>query len=403
MSGAFGMTSGELLAVDVPPGPAWVGVVHRCWSEGVAFLPLDPRWSASERRGVMDRAQPAAVLDAGGEVTVFGGAAPVAPDVALVIATSGASAAPKLAELSRAAVEAAVRGSVQALADERQTVTMTPWVCCLTPAHVGGLLVLLRGEVTGAGIIAQPRFDPAVVIRVLGERAPASVSLVPSMLAQVVEQASPRDLHDATLLVGGGSVDPVVAQRARDLGARVVTTYGMTETCGGVVYDGVPFSGTEVRIADGPDPAIELRGPTLFSGYRGDPGATGSAFDTKGWFRTHDLGAFDDQGRLAVLGRADDAIRTGGETVWPDEIEGIIRPHPGVRDVAVAGRAHATWGQQVVAFIVPTDHADVPDADELKAWVRDRAASFKAPRRIEIVKSIPRTPSGKIVRRDLPA
>ncbi|HEY6566774.1 MAG TPA: class I adenylate-forming enzyme family protein, partial [Actinomycetota bacterium] len=233
--------------------------------------------------------------------------------------------------------------------------------------------------------------------------------LVPSMLTQVVEHAAglpvgPRGILDgATLLVGGGASDTVTTQRARDLRARVVATYGMTETCGGVIYDGVPFSGTEVRIVAGSEPAIELRGPTMFSGYRGDPGATGSAFDSKGWFRTRDLGALDDDGRLVVLGRADDAIRTGGETVWPDEIEGIVRTHAGVRDVAVIGRPHATWGQQVVAFIVPTDPANPPDGDELKAWVRDRAASFKAPRRTEIVTAIPRTQSGKVIRRDLPA
>lgn len=409
MSGAFGMTSGELLAVDVPPGPAWVGVVHRCWSEGVAFLPLDPRWTTTERRRVMDLAQPAAVLDAGGDVTVFGGAAPVAPDVALVIATSGTSSAPKLAESSRDAVEAAVTGSVDALAGDVDMATTGPWVCCLTPAHVGGLLVLLRGEVTGARVVAQPRFDPAVVVRVLRETGPAHVSLVPAMLTQVVEHAAglpggPQGgLRGATLLVGGGSAEPSVAQRARDMGAHVVTTYGMTETCGGVVYDGVPFSGIEVRIVAGREPAIELRGPTLFSGYRGDPGATGSAFDSKGWFRTRDLGLLDEDGALVVLGRADDAIRTGGETVWPDEIESIMRTHPALREVAVTGRPHATWGQQVVAFIVPIDPSDPPGGDELKAWVRDRVASFKVPRRTEVVASIPRGPTGKVIRRDLPA
>ncbi|HEY6566433.1 MAG TPA: AMP-binding protein, partial [Actinomycetota bacterium] len=223
MSGAFGMTSGELLAVDVPPGPAWVGVVHRCWSEAVAFLPLDPRWTTAERRRVMDLAQPAAVLDAGGDVTVFGGAAPVAPDVALVMATSGTTAAPKLAESSRDALEAAISGSVRALAGDIDEATTGPWICCLTPAHVGGLLVLLRGEMTGARVVAQPRFDPAVVVRVLRETAPASVSLVPSMLTQVVEHAAglpvgPRGILDgATLLVGGGASDTVTTQRARDL------------------------------------------------------------------------------------------------------------------------------------------------------------------------------------------
>jgi o-succinylbenzoate---CoA ligase len=394
------MTSGELLAVDAPPGPAWVNVVHRCWSEGVAFLPLDSRWTVAERRRVIDLAQPAAVLDAAGEVTVFGGAAPVEPEIALVMATSGTGGVPKLAELSREAVEAAVRGSVQVLTGPNEPSNDGPWICCLTTAHVGGLLVLLRGELAGARVVVQEGFDPLAVIRVLHDRSPASVSLVPAMLARVIEHGA--ELRGATLLVGGGPVEPVLARRARDLGARVILTYGMTESCGGVVYDGAPFDRTQIRIDPRPDPAIEMRGPTLFSGYRGDPGATGAAFDSRGWFRTRDLGTFDEEGKLVVLGRGDDAIRTGGETVWPDEVEALLRMHGAVRDVAVAGRPHPAWGQQVVAFVVPADTAAPLDDNELTSWVRERAAPFKAPRRTEIVDAIPRTPSGKILRRELP-
>ncbi len=400
MSPAFGMTIGELLAVDMPPGPAWVDVVHRCWSEGVAFLPLDTRWTRSERRRVMDMAQPAAVLDATGEITVFGGAGAIDPEIAVVIATSGTAGLPKLAELPRPAVAAAVRGSTEALDDDRGPPGGSTWIACLTPAHVGGLLVLLRGELTGAPVVVHERFEPAELMRSLTDRAPAAVSLVAAMLSGLLELDGALD--GCTLLVGGGPVDPSLVLGARERGARVILTYGMTETCGGVVYDGRPFTGTQVRIATGPDPAIEVRGPTLFSGYRGDPGATGGGFDVRGWFRTRDLGAFDDDGRLVVLGRADEAIRTGGETVWPEEVEALVRACPGVADVAVAGRPHPTWGQQVVAYVVPTDPADPPSGDRITSWVRERAAPFKMPRRTVVIDAVPRGPSGSIVRRDLP-
>ncbi len=401
MGSAFGMTIGELLAVDMPPGPAWVDVVHRCWSEGVAFLPLDTRWTPAERRRVMDLAQPAAVLDPIGETTVFGGAGPIAPDVALVVATSGTGGEPKLAEIPRSAVAAAVRGSTEALDGDEPPSDEHTWVACLTPAHVGGLLVMLRAELTGTSLVVHERFDASATIRALQERSRITVSVVASMLARLLELDA--RLEGCTLLVGGGPVQQASVRRARDLGARVVLTYGTTETCGGVVYDGLPFEGTQIRIATGTEPAIEARGPTLFSGYRGDPGATGAAFDTTGWFRTRDLGMFDERDRLVVLGRADDAIRTGGETVWPEEVETIVRSHAGVADVAVAGRPHPTWGQQVVAYVVPTDPADPPSGDRITSWVRERAASFKAPRRVVVVDAIPRTPSGKIARRRLPA
>ena len=249
-------------------------------------------------------------------------------------------------------------------------------------------MVLLRGELTGAPVVVHERFEPAEVMRSLTDRAPAAVSLVAAMLSGLLELDGALD--GCTLLVGGGPVDPSLVLGARERGARVILTYGMTETCGGVVYDGRPFTGTQVRIATGPDPAIEVRGPTLFSGYRGDPGATGGGFDVRGWFRTRDLGAFDDDGRLVVLGRADEAIRTGGETVWPEEVEALVRACPGVADVAVAGRPHPTWGQQVVAYVVPTDPADPPSGDRITSWVRERAAPFKMPRRTVVIDAVPR-------------
>ena len=136
------------------------------------------------------------------------------------------------------------------------------------------------------------------------------------------------------------------------------STYGLTETCGGIAYDGRLFDETDARIdATG---GLELHGPTLMEGYRHDPAATAKAFTLDGWLRTGDAGAVEPDGRLRIDGRMDEAIRTGAETVWPQEVEDALADHPKVSDVAVAGRAHEEWGQQVVAFVVPASGDDPP-------------------------------------------
>jgi O-succinylbenzoic acid--CoA ligase len=380
---------GELVAIELPPGEAWLEVVGDLWWRGVAFLPLDIRLSATERRVLLETAQPTTVMERLGE-TAYPGRR-VTPDVGVVVATSGTGGAPRLVELSRAAVTEAVQGSAIALgADEG-----TPWIACLTPSHVGGLLVLLRGAILGSPVIVHDRFEPERVAE--SATGGAFVSLVPSMVGRLVETGVAMD--ELTLLVGGAALEPGLAATARDRGARVVTTYGMTEVCGGVIYDGSPFGETGVRVdAAG---AIELRGPTMMEGYRGDPGATGAAFTTDGWFRTGDLGAFADDGRLEVRGRSDDLIRSGGEKIWPEEVERVLVEHPKVRDVAVAGRPHPEWGQEVVAFVVPATVDDPPELEELRVWASERIARFKAPRALVFVPEIPRTSSGKARRRTL--
>ena len=179
-----------------------------------------------------------------------------------------------------------------------------------------------------------------------------------------------------------------------------MTTYGLTESCGGVVYDGIPFDGTDVRISSAGE--IQLSGPTVMEGYRSDPVATAGAFTVDGWLRTGDLGELDPEGRLVVHGRSDDAIRSGAETVWPDEVEAALRSYPGVADVAVTGAADHEWGQRVVAWVVPADRALPPTLDELREHCRERLARFKAPRELIIVDALPRTPSGKLRRAAVP-
>jgi o-succinylbenzoate---CoA ligase len=393
-----GVARGELLAVDVPPGPTWLDIVAWCWREGVAFLPLHHRLTDPEKRAIVDLARPAAILTAEGGSTWFADPGPVDERIGIVLATSGTAGSPRLVELSRDAITAAMAGSNGVIGAgeggrDRATGPSAPWVCCLSPAHVGGLLVLLRGVLGGAPVLVQDHFD--VDRFATGTPDGARASLVPAMLRRLVDARVDLSRF-GELLVGGDAVEPDLAEAARGLGGIVVSTYGLTETCGGVVYDGRPFPGTQLRVQD-PDALIEIRGPTVMEHYRGDPAATGAAFSVDGWLRTGDVGSLD-EGVLRIEGRNEDLIRTGAEKVWPEEVERVLRNDPRVAEVAVAARPDPKWGERVVAFVVPHSIDDPPTLSDLRETAAGRIARFKAPRELVLVEALPRTVSGKIRR-----
>jgi len=384
---------GELIAYALPPGDVWLEILAAHASSGASLLPIDVRLSAREQRAVVERARPRLLVTLDDEV-LFADPTRVDPDRAwVVVATSGVSGSPKLAELPRRALGSAVAGSLTAL----DLSAYDPWVACLSPAHMGGLLVLLRGALAGAPVDVHQRYDPD---RLLAEaRDGAHVALVPTMLRRLV--ASAQELSRlGVLLVGGSALDPSLRDAAARLGGRVVTTYGLTESCGGVVYDGIPFDGTDVRLSSIGE--IELTGPTVMEGYRSDPVATAGAFTVDGWLKTGDLGKLDAEGRLSVHGRSGDAIRSGAEIVWPDEVEAALRSHPDVADVAVTGAPDREWGQRVVAWVVPVDRALPPTLDALREHCRERLARFKAPRELIFLDTLPRTVSGKLRRAAVP-
>jgi O-succinylbenzoic acid--CoA ligase len=180
------------------------------------------------------------------------------------------------------------------------------------------------------------------------------------------------------------------------LAPNVVTTYGLTETGSGVVYDGVPLDGVDVRIDEG---EVLVRGPMLLRCYRDGR----IPFDSEGWFRTGDAGSIGADGRLTVAGRIGDMIITGGENVWPAPVEEALRAHPGVAEAAVAGRPDPEWGQKVVAWVVPADPRRRPTLEELRDLVGERIARYAAPRQVVFVESLPRTSIGKVRRDDLPS
>jgi len=365
----------DLVAFTAPPSAAWLTWIREAWEAGAAVLPVDHRLGRSEQDALIARAQPTAVFDGAQFLRLDG--EPVSEDVALVVGTSGSAGEPKAAELTHEALRAAVGSSAERLGVDAND----PWLCCLPVAHMGGMLVLLRNLILGAGVEVQAHFDLAGFDRFRG----GCTSLVPTMVARI-HSAGGSLSRFKVVLVGGASLDP--ALRA----SPIVSTYGMTESCGGVVYDGRALDGVGVRIAG--DSEIQLSGPTLMRGYRL---SASQPFTADGWLRTRDAGALSN-GDLQVLGRLDDVIVTGGEKVWPQEVEAVLREHPSVADVAVAGQPDPEWGARVTAYVVPRDPAEPPSLEALRAFCAERIAKFKAPRALEIREILARTASGKIKR-----
>ena len=316
------------------------------------------------------------------------------PGTAVVIMTSGSSGEPKLVQLSASALRASATATATRLGGPGR------WLLALPATHVAGVQVIVRSLLAGHDPVRQDLrdgFRPAGFAAATAELAGARrryTSLVPTQLVRLLDAGSAalealRSYH--AVLVGGAALDAGLRARALAAGVRVVTTYGMSETAGGCVYDGVPLDGVQVRLdADG---GIRLGGPTLASGYLGRPEETARAF-TDGWFRTGDHGRFRD-GRLEVLGRLDDMIITGGEKVAPAAVERILLTQPGVRAACVVGLPDPEWGQVVAAAVVADPAADAPDLDRLPDAVRAELGRAAAPRRLRTLPEIPLLGIGK--------
>jgi o-succinylbenzoate---CoA ligase len=215
--------------------------------------------------------------------------------------------------------------------------------------------------------------------------------VVPTQLRRLTEAGADLSKLRAILL-GGAPAQPGLVAAATAAGGRVITTYGMSETCGGCVYDGIPLE--QVRLDIGADSRIRIAGPVLFSGYRLRPDLTAEATDGP-WFITSDLGSVSPDGLLTVRGRADDVITTGGEKVLAAEVEAALAALPGVREAAVVGVPDPDWGEQVTALVVAEDPGAPPDLALIRAHVRSTLGGYAAPRALRVVPRIPLLPSGK--------
>ncbi len=369
----------DLVALDLPGGPAFVDALQRVWAAGDAAIPLDPRLPDAERRRVLAAMRPGAIIGVDDERRRLENGQPIEPGDALVIATSGTTGHPKGVVLTHDAVEASARATSAVIDVDPSS---DRWLACLPLAHVGGLSVVTRALHTGTGLEVHAGFDPAAVLDA-AERGVTLVSLVTRALAQVPPE------RFRTVVIGGAAPPP-------DRPANVIATYGMTETGSGVVYDRTPIDGVEIRIDA--ESEIWLRGPMLLRAYR-----DGTDPKIDGWFPTGDLGHWSpDDGRLVVEGRRGDVIVTGGEKVWPERAEVVIARQLGFREIALVGQPHPEWGHEVVALIAPDDTADQPPTlEQLREAVKAELPAWYAPRRIELVEALPRTALGKLRRREL--
>ncbi|MGH3929055.1 MAG: o-succinylbenzoate--CoA ligase [Pseudonocardiaceae bacterium] len=313
----------------------------------------------------------------------------------VVVATSGSSAgatgAPKWVQLSAAALRAAATAAQARLGGPGR------WLLALPTHHVAGLQALVRAALAGTEPVAldlRGGFDPAgfaAAAKQLTGR--CYTALVPTQLARLLD-ASPGALtgFDAVLL-GGAAAPEGLVRRARAAGVRVVRSYGMTETAGGCVYDGWPLEGVRVRVAG--DGRIQLAGSMLATGYLDTPQSSQQEAFRDGWFMTSDLGTLDGQGRLRVLGRADDVIVTGGIKVAPEEVEAVLTGLPGVAAACVVGLPDPEWGHRVSAAVVPADPAHPPDPGALRAAARCLLTGAQTPKQIVLLDALPLRGIGK--------
>jgi len=316
-------------------------------------------------------------------------------DVALVVSTSGTTGVPKGAMLTAAALIASASATHDRIGGPGT------WLLALPAYHVAGMQVMVRSLLAGTvPVVVDPSFEVAELpsaVEALGS-GPRYTSLVAVQLAKALgDPAATAALAELdAVLIGGGPMPVPVGEAAAAAGIRVVRTYGMSETAGGCVYDGMPLDGVRVRLDDG---RVILGGATLAKGYRHptDP----DPFSEPGWFRTDDVGAVDDSGRLRILGRADDAIGTGGLTVLPQLVEAALATHPSVADCAVFGVTDDRLGQRVVAAVVLAENATAPTVAELRAHVEQTLDGTAAPRELHVVDELPRRGIGKLDRNEL--
>jgi O-succinylbenzoic acid--CoA ligase len=292
------------------------------------------------------------------------------------------------------------------------------WLAPLPLWHVGGLAIVWRSVIYGIPLIVHDAFDPVAINHEIDTGEITVVSVVSTMLDRMLADRGGRPFPPSLrcVLLGGGPAPPALLDACARLGVPVAPTYGLTETASQVATlapreharrpgaAGRALLHTVLRIDGGgpqADPGtigeILVAGPTVMRGYAGRPRATAQAL-RGGWLRTGDLGYLDDEGCLYVVDRRDDVIITGGENVYPAEVEAVLCGHPAVADAGVVPIPDSHWGQAVVAVLVPRAHTP-PTVQEIRAFCEARLGRYKLPRHVWFTDALPRSGGGKLLRR----
>ncbi len=451
---ARGLGRGDVLAVALWNGRAFVECFHAASLCGAVFLPLQARATAAELAFALRDAGARLLLHAGGDTGSAAREAATRAGVDTLAAPddAGVSLGLSFEHSARAVVpplvEAIDPASTQAVLYTSGTTGRPRGVClrhesfawnaaatalhlgalpsdrglaCLPLFHVGGLAQLVRSALSGSTLVVHERFDAERASEALDRFAVTGVSLVPTMLGRILDVRRDRPLPGSVrcVLLGGASAPPALLARARAAGVPVATSYGLTEATSqvatlppGAAGSGdyaPPLPGVELRIEDeagaalapGSEGEICVRGPNVMSGYLGLPDESARAL-RGGWLHTGDVGVLDRSGWLRVLDRRSDLVVSGGENVYPAEVEAVLLEHPDVREVAVAGEPDEDLGRRVLAAVVLRPGAS-PAPEALREFCRGRLAGYKIPRRFAFVAELPRTGSGKILRRAIAA
>jgi malonyl-CoA/methylmalonyl-CoA synthetase len=412
-----GVRPGDRVALQVDKSPEAVLLYLACVRAGAALLPMNPAYTSDEVAHLVADAEPALHLDDGGLAALVAAAASnperfddveVGPDdLAAVLYTSGTTGRPKGAMLNHRnlASNAAVLHELWGFGPDDVLLHVLPIF------HTHGLFVAINCVLAnGTGMVFLPRYD---VDEVLAALARCTVVMgVPTHYTRLLDD--PRLDADACagvrLFVSGSA--PLLASTHEAFTARtgqaILERYGMTETSmltsnplsgerrPGTV--GFPVPGTDVRLAE--DETIEVRGPNVFSGYWRRPELLATEFTADGWFRTGDIGAFDDDGYLRIVGRAKDLVISGGLNVYPKEVEDVLDDIDGVLECAVVGVPDPDLGEVVLAVVV-AEAGRTLDLADVRAAARQRLAAFKVPKRVEMVEALPRNAMGKVTKAEL--
>lgn len=371
----------RLVALDMPASQMFVDQVQRAWSNGDAVLPIDQRLPPAGKKLLLDAMAPSEVIDASATGSSLPNGRPLQEGDALVIASSGSTGSPK----GIIHTHSSLLAGAQASASRLQLTTNDHWLVCIPVSHVGGFSVITRALHTGAALTLHPTFD-ATAVQEASTHGVTHTSLVATALSRINTSLF------RTILLGGSSAP-------NNLPSNVITTYGMTETGGGVVYNGMPLDNVEAKIVEG---EIHLRCPMLMRAYRDDQ----AVIPNDGWYSTGDMGAINDSGAISVYGRKTDMIITGGENVWPSVVENSLTSHSVVKEVVVRGAPDTAWGQRVVAYVVLNDSLDASDAtllSNLREHVKQNLPAFYAPQQVIVLSQIPRTSLGKVDLQALPS